>query len=173
MSQHPSDASSHPASSHPGTRIAIGSDHRGADAADDLAEALRSAGHDVSLIGAADGPCDYPEPAYQVATAVASGDVQMGILLCGSGIGMSIAANKIKGIRAAVVHDELTSQLSRQHNNANVLCLSADLLGQKLVEQIAKVFLKTDFEGGRHARRVRKIAAIEDGIDPATVEDEA
>jgi ribose 5-phosphate isomerase B len=82
---------------------------------------------------------------------------------------MSIAANKIKGVRAAVAHDELTAQLSRSHNNANILCLSADLLGQRLIEKITDVFLATKFEGGRHERRIRKISAIEQGKDPATV----
>ena len=94
----------------------------------------------------------------------------MGILVCGSGIGMCIAANKVKGVRAALVHDELTAEMSRGHNDANVLCLSADLLGQRLIEKIAEVWLGTAFQGGRHERRVRKIAAIENGQDPAKVE---
>jgi ribose 5-phosphate isomerase B len=82
---------------------------------------------------------------------------------------MSIAANKVKGVRAAVVHDELTAQISRSHNDANVLCLSADLLGQRLIEGIVEVWIKTPFEGGRHARRVGKIKAIEDGKDPTRI----
>jgi ribose 5-phosphate isomerase B len=82
---------------------------------------------------------------------------------------MSIAANKVAGVRAAVVHDELTAQLSRSHNAANVVCLSADLLGQRLIEKICEVFLATSFEGGRHERRIRKITAMEQGKDPSTV----
>jgi ribose 5-phosphate isomerase B len=82
---------------------------------------------------------------------------------------MSIAANKVKGARAAVVHDELTAQISRSHNDSNVLCLSADLLGQRLIENIVGMWLKTPFEGGRHARRVNKIRAIEEGKDPSRV----
>lgn len=152
--------------------IAIGSDHRGSESAASLAQMLERDGHTVTLLAAADGPCDYPEPAFRIANAVARGDAPIGILLCGTGIGMSIAANKIKGVRAAVVHDELTAQLSKGHNNANVLCLSADLLGQKLIEKITRVFLETEFEGGRHARRIRKIEAIERGEDPAAAGDD-
>ena len=101
--------------------------------------------------------------------AVAEGRADLGLLICGTGIGMSIAANKIPGVRAAVVHDELTAQISRSHNDANVLCLSADLLGHRLIEQIVETWIKTPFEGGRHARRVHKIEAIERGEDPTTV----
>ncbi|HCT45381.1 MAG TPA: hypothetical protein DF699_09225, partial [Phycisphaerales bacterium] len=84
---------------------------------------------------------------------------------------MSIAANKIKGLRAALVHDELTAQLSRSHNDANVLCLSADLLGERLIEKIIETWMGADFEGGRHARRVNKITAIENGEDPRLIKD--
>ena len=115
------------------------------------------------------GVVDYPEPAWHVGKAVASGKADMGLLICGTGIGMSIAANKVKGVRAAVAHDELTAQISRSHNDANVLCLSADLLGQRLIENIVEVWLKTPFEGGRHARRLHKITAIEEGKDPTRV----
>jgi ribose 5-phosphate isomerase B len=87
----------------------------------------------------------------------------LGILLCGTGIGMSIAANKIAGVRAAVVHDELTAQLARSHNNANVICMSADLLGQRLIEKITEIAVNTNFEGGRHERRIAKIAQLERG----------
>ena len=94
---------------------------------------------------------------------------ERGVLVCGSGIGMSIAANKIDGVRAALVCDELSARMSRVHNDANVLCVSADLVGQKLIERIVDVWLNGDFEGGRHARRVRKIMAIESGANPQTV----
>lgn len=150
--------------------IALSADHRGITSIKALADKLAREGHHVSLLGDCSGaPADYPERAWLVGQAVASGKADVGILICGTGIGMSIAANKVKGVRAAVVHDEMTAQLSRSHNNANVLCMSADLLGQRLIEQIAHVWLHSEFEGGRHARRVRKIAAMEEGKDPATV----
>ncbi len=153
-------------------RIALGADHRGHAVVAMLAEKLRHEGHEPQVFGATGGaPCDYPEPAYQVGNALADGKADLGVLICGTGIGMSIAANKIKGVRAAVVHDELTAQLSRTHNNANVLCMSADLLGQRLIEKIVEVGIASEFAGGRHARRLRKIAAIENGKDPSSVTD--
>ncbi len=149
-------------------KIAIGSDHRGQKTAEHIAEHLVSLGVEVKRMGACSTQaCDYPESAYQVGMAIRQGEVDAGILICGTGIGMSMAANKMHGIRAAVVHDELTSQLSRTHNDANVLCLSADLLGERLIEKIVDVWIKSDFEGGRHARRVAKMAMIEQGHDPA------
>ena len=153
-------------------KISIGADHRGANAARQLADKLRSEGHEVVVAGGLDGtPCDYPERAYEVGNTVASGGADAGILICGTGIGMSIAANKIAGVRAAVVHDELTAALSRTHNNANVACLSADLLGQRIMEQIIDAFLGSTFEGGRHERRLRKIALIERGENPSTLKE--
>jgi ribose 5-phosphate isomerase B len=104
---------------------------------------------------------DYPDYAAALCHKVAAGDADMGILLCGSGIGMSIAANKIDGIRAALVHDVTTAALSRQHNDANVLCLGAGLLGDRLLAAIVEVWLATPFEGGRHTRRVDKMMALE------------
>jgi len=154
-------------------RIAISADHRGHAAIKLLAEKLQREGHEACTLGDCSGTsCDYPERAYLVGREVAAGNADLGILVCGSGIGMSIAANKVKGIRAAVVHDEITAHLSRSHNNANVLCLSADLLGQRLIESIVDTWIKSLFEGGRHDRRVRKITAIEQGLDPATVGNE-
>lgn len=151
-------------------KIALGADHRGQASLRQLQEKLAREGHQAEIVGdCAGAPCDYPERAWQVGKAVAEGRADVGILICGTGIGMSIAANKVRGVRAAVVHDEITAQLSRSHNNANVLCLSADLLGQRLIEKIAEVWIATTFEGGRHARRVRKIAAMEEGKDPASV----
>ncbi len=151
-------------------KIAISADHRGAPAAHAIETILKREGHDASLVGLCDDtPCDYPESAYQVGNLVASGEVDRGILICGTGIGMSIAANKIHGVRAAVVQDELTAELSRSHNDANVVCLSGDLLGQRLIEKIVSVFLRTPFAGGRHARRIRKIEAIEQGETPQSV----
>lgn len=151
-------------------KLAISADHRGVGATRQLADRLRSQGHEVQLVGQLSGEtCDYPDAAHAVGKAVAGGDVQMGVLLCGSGIGMCIAANKVKGVRAALVHDELTAEMSRSHNDANVLCLSADLLGQRLIEKIVDIWMATPFQGGRHDRRVKKIAAIEDGKDPSTL----
>jgi ribose 5-phosphate isomerase B len=151
-------------------KLALSADHRGVGATRQLADRLRSMGHDVQLVGQLSGEtCDYPDPAFAVGTAVAKQHVQMGVLLCGSGIGMCIAANKVKGVRAALVHDELTAEMSRSHNDANVLCLSADLLGQRLIEKIVDIWLQTPFQGGRHQRRVQKIHAIEDGKDPSSV----
>lgn len=151
-------------------KLALSADHRGVAATKQLADRLRSQGHEVKLCGSLSGEiCDYPDPAYLVGTAVAKGEVEKGILLCGSGIGMSIAANKMRGVRAALVHDELTAEMSRSHNDANVICLSADLLGQRLIEKIIDVWLSTTFQGGRHERRVKKIAAIEEGRDPTSM----
>ncbi|MFK7758375.1 MAG: ribose 5-phosphate isomerase B [Phycisphaerales bacterium] len=149
--------------------IAIGSDHRGSSAANQILETIQNLGHDGWVVGECDDqPCDYPEKAWQVGQQVTSDKANRGILICGTGIGMSIAANKIDGLRAALVHDELTAQLSRSHNDANVLCLSADLLGARLMDKIVEVWINTPFDGGRHERRVDKITRIEQGHDPST-----
>lgn len=143
-------------------KVAIAADHRGHDAVTPLAETVRAQGYEAIILGPCDGaPCDYPDRALPVAQAVAAGEAERGILLCGSGIGMCITANKIPGIRAALAHDEFTAQISRAHNDANILCLSADLLAHKLIERIVETWLATPFEGGRHARRIEKIAEIE------------
>ncbi|MBY0111245.1 MAG: ribose 5-phosphate isomerase B [Phycisphaerales bacterium] len=153
-------------------KIALGADHRGVTAIKLLAEKLSREGHTVEIVGDASGqPTDYPEPAFKVGSKVAAGASDLGVLICGTGVGMSIAANKVHGVRAANVHDELTAQLSRSHNNANVLCLSADLLGQRLIEKIVEEWIATPFQGGRHTRRVEKIVAIEHGKDPASVKE--
>ena len=154
-----------------GLRVVIGSDHRGALAAEHVLGTLERLGYDGYIIGICEGSCDYPEQASLVGEGINSGKAQRGVLICGTGIGMSIAANKIKGLRAALVHDELTAQLSRSHNDANVLCLSADLLGERLIEKIIETWMGADFEGGRHARRVNKITAIENGEDPRLIKD--
>jgi ribose 5-phosphate isomerase B len=149
-------------------KIAIGSDHRGYDVATSIAERLRRAGHEIDVIACGEQVCDYPDRAFAVGGMIAGGETERGILICGTGIGMSMAANKIPGIRAALAYDELTAQMARSHNDANVLCLSADLLGLRLIEKIVDSFLVTEFEGGRHARRVEKIGMIEKGQDPQT-----
>lgn len=151
-------------------KIALGSDHRGDAVATAVIAHLKSLGHSVLVLGACGPqPRDYPDQAWEVSNAVAKGESERGILLCGSGIGVCIAANKIKGVRAALVHDELSATMSRSHNDANVLCLAADTTPQKEILAIIEAWLKTPFEGGRHDRRVRKIAAMERGQDPRQI----
>ena len=151
----------------PSIKIALGCDHRGLMAANALLGHLRPDGHEVELLGETTGrSCDYPDSAWRVCQAVSNGRAERGILLCGTGIGMCIAANKIPGIRAALAPDELSARLSRSHNDANVLCLSADLIGQALVKRIVEAWLSTPFDGGRHQRRLEKIKMIERGADP-------
>jgi len=143
-------------------RIAIGSDHRGFTVKRRLAQMLLQAGHEVQDLGTnSDESCDYPDFAHLVGRAVGEQQVDRGILICGTGIGMSISANKIPGVRAALCHDNITAEMSRRHNNANVLCMSADLLGMELMERMTRLWLETDFEGGRHVRRVDKIHRLE------------
>jgi ribose 5-phosphate isomerase B len=149
-------------------RIAIGNDHRGAPVARVLEQQLVVEGHQIIAMGDTNGvQCDYPDSAWRVTQAIRRGDADRGILICGTGIGMAIAANKVEGIRAALALDELSAQLSRSHNDANVLCMSADLLGQTLVKRIVDVWMKTEYEAGRHARRLAKISRIERGEDPS------
>ena len=143
-------------------KIAIGSDHRGFEAKRRLAQFLEQLRHEVVDVGPQAGDSvDYPDYAFQVAQAVGSGQADRGILLCGTGIGMCIAANKVQGVRAAPCHDSITAEMSRRHNDANVLCLSADLLGEELIERMVRIWLETPFDGGRHARRVEKIVRYE------------
>jgi len=152
-------------------RVVVGADHRGMQTAQRVLETLTRLGYASRIVGVCEGNCDYPEQAYKVGQEINAGNAERGVLICGTGIGMSIAANKVKGLRAALVHDELTAQLSRSHNDANVLCLSADLLGERLIDKVVEVWMSSKFEGGRHARRVNKITAIENGLDPSTVSD--
>ncbi len=143
-------------------KIALGSDHRGFEAKERIRSLVERLGHQAVDHGThSRDACDYPDTGGAVARDVAGQSVDRGILFCGSGIGMSIAANKIVGVRAALCHDELTAQMSRRHNDANVLCIPADLVGNALMETIVKAWLETPFEGGRHARRVEKIQQIE------------
>lgn len=123
---------------------------------------LRACGVEVEDLGPeGTSSVDYPDYAEAVARRVASGEAARGVLLCGSGIGMSIAANKVPGIRAALVHDATGAALSRQHNDANVLVLGGGMLGERLIREIVRVWVRSDFEGGRHAQRLDKIARIE------------
>lgn len=155
-------------------RIALGADHRGAHIIDCVVNVLVANGAEIVMRGGCDGEiCDYPDHAYPVAKAVADGEAEMGVLICGTGIGMCIAANKMPGVRAAQVHDEISAELARRHNDANIICLSADLLGPRMIERLIEVWLTSSFEGGRHARRIAKIIAIENGRDPRTLDESA
>lgn len=139
--------------------IAIASDHAGVELKSQLAAWLTGAGHQVLDLGT-DGPAsvDYPDFAAAVAAAIAEGRAERGVLICGSGIGISIAANRHPGIRAALVHDVTTARLSRQHNNANVVALGARLIGPDTARDCVEAFLQTPFDGGeRHERRIAKM----------------
>jgi ribose 5-phosphate isomerase B len=144
-------------------KIAIGSDHRGIEVKRRIVTLLHYLGHEVLDVGPLERESvDYPDFAFEVGTAVSEGRVERGILICGTGIGMCIAANKVCGVRAAPCHDSITAEMSRRHNDANVLCLSADLLGEELIDRMVRIWLTTDFESGRHARRVEKICRYEE-----------
>jgi ribose 5-phosphate isomerase B len=143
-------------------KIAIACDHRGYTVKQRIVAQVADRGHEVLDFGTDNPkPCDYPDFAIPAARAVALAMADRGILIDGSGIGMSIIANKMPGIRAAICHDELTAEISRRHNNANVLCFAADLLGDELIRRIIDAWLLTPFEQGRHSRRVEKLAALE------------
>ncbi len=149
-------------------KIAIAADHRGHAVKERISVLLHEQGHEVFDMGTnSSKSCDYTDVAYPAAKSVADSQADRAILICGSGIGMDISANKINGIRAALCHDELTAQMSRRHNNSNVLCLASDVLGEELMRRIVASWLSTEFEpGGRHERRVRKLEWIEQGKDP-------
>src|SRR4051794_39993592 len=143
-------------------KIAIGSDHRGYEAKRRILPVLQNLGHEVLDVGTHGAESiDYPDIAFAVATSVGGGKVDRGVLICGTGIGMCIAANKVIGVRAAPCHDSITAEMSRRHNDSNVLCLSADLLGHDLIDRMVRIWLETEFEAGRHARRVDKITRFE------------
>jgi len=151
-------------------KIAVGSDHRGFEAKQLIKTIVTQLGHECIDFGTGDSnPVDYPDLAYAVAMAVARKEAERAVLVCATGLGMSIAANKIKGIRAALCHDELSAQISRDHNDANVLCLSGDQIGEVLLRKIVEVWLNTEFAGGRHQRRVNKITTIEEGRNPREI----
>ncbi len=150
-------------------RIAVGTDHRGYYIRSKLVELLERLGHEVDDVGTfSEEAVDYPDVAAQVAQKVSHGEVDRGLLVCGTGLGMAIAANKFHGVRAAPCHDDLTAEMSRRHNDSNVLCLSSDLLGERLIDRMVELWLSTPFEGGRHARRVEKIDEIEREVDDET-----
>lgn len=145
-------------------RIAIGCDHRGLKLKQPIIKLITSAGHSYEDFGSfTSEPVDYPDIASKVGRAVAKGDFDRGILICGTGIGMCITANKVRGIRAALCHSIFSARLARQHTNANILCLSGEEK-PKQIAQIIDIFFATEFEGGRHQRRLDKISDIEDNI---------
>ena len=151
-------------------KIALGSDHRGFEAKQLIKAIVTQLDHECIDFGTNDNnPVDYPDTAYLASMAVCKQEADRAILVCSTGLGMSMAANKVKGVRAALCHDELGARISRDHNNSNVLCLSSDQTGEVLLRKIVEVWLKTDFSGGRHERRVKKIAAIEEGKDPREI----
>ena len=144
--------------------LAVGSDHAGLSLKRALVEALVAAGHSVDDVGThSSASCDYPDFAVAVARKVSSGEVERGLLVCGSGLGMSIAANKVPGVRAVAVSDTFSAHASREHNDANVLCLGGRVVGPGLARDILEVWLRASFEGGRHAGRVAKINALDAG----------
>ena len=139
-------------------KIAIGNDHAGVEFKNKLIQKLRSKGYEIMNVGTDTlDSVDYPDIAKKVSGKVLDGEVNFGILICGTGIGISIAANKIKGIRAALCHNEYTAKLARLHNDANIIALGARVLGEDLGLACVETFINTEFEGGRHARRVGKI----------------
>ncbi|MCA9133653.1 MAG: ribose 5-phosphate isomerase B [Planctomycetales bacterium] len=144
-------------------RISLGSDHRGVHIKKRLIASLTSAGYLVNDMGTdCENSVDYPDFASAVCRQVASGQCDRGILICGTGIGMAIAANKFRGVRAANCSDEVMAEMCRRHNNVNVLCLPGDLIGNRPVDDMVNLWLKTEFEAGRHERRLDKITEIED-----------
>lgn len=143
-------------------RIAIGCDHRGFNLKKAIMEYLTQSGHIYEDFGCYNlTPVDYPDVAIRVSRAVAQGRFDLGILICSTGIGMSIVANKIASIRAALCQDIFSARRAKEHNNANILCLGESIVGAGLAQEIVKAFLSTEFEGGRHARRLDKITLIE------------
>ena len=140
-------------------KVALASDHRGFAAKEKLKAHLQAGGHDAMDFGCnSAASCDYPDHGLAGAKAVATAQAERGIFFCGTGIGMCMAANKVQGIRAALCHDELTAEMSRRHNNANILCLPGDFISDDLMYRVVDVWLRTEYEGGRHDRRLKKIA---------------
>lgn len=144
-------------------RVAVGSDHAGYRLKEELKAFLAAEGYEVGDFGtASEESVDYPDYALAVARSVAKREYDRGLLICGTGIGMSIVANKVRGVRAALTAEPLSARLARQHNDANVICLGARIIGPDLAQECLRVFLTSDFQGGRHRRRVDKITAEEE-----------
>lgn len=145
-------------------KISFASDHRGVAIKGRLLQRLVDAGYEVFDEGTHDDAAvDYPDFARIVAKKVSLGEVDRGILICGTGIGMAIAANKFPGVRAAPCYDEVMIELSRRHNDVNILCLPGDLIGDRPIDDLVLMWLRTEFDGGRHARRIDKIVNLENG----------
>lgn len=143
-------------------KVAIGADHGGFKLKAELTELLQELGMEYTDFGTySSESIDYPDVAIPVAEAVANGEFERGILICGTGIGIGIAANKVKGIRAALVHDTFSAKATRQHNNSNILTMGERVIGPGLARDIAQIWLETEFEGGRHENRVCKISDYE------------
>ena len=143
-------------------KVAIASDHGGINIREEIKSLLTELGIEFEDFGCeCETSVDYPDYALPVAEKVASGEFDRGILICGTGIGMSIAANKVKGIRCALVHDMFSAKATREHNDSNVLAMGERVIGPGLAREIAKIWLTTEFEGGRHTNRVNKIHNIE------------
>ena len=143
--------------------LAIASDHRGHEVIDSIKEHLVAAGLQVDIVGRPENleqPVDYPDAAEGVTSAILDGKADVGVLVCGSGIGMSMAANRVRGIRAALVGDANAAEMSRRHNDANVLCMGASCLDVPMMCSILDTWLSTEFEGGRHEARIRKIDSV-------------
>jgi len=144
-------------------KIAIGSDHGGFELKEKIRSLLIELGHDVRDLGChSPDSVDYPIQGHKVAKSVASGQCERGILVCGTGIGMSIVANRIPGIRATLCHDLFTARMSREHNDSNILCMGGRVIGPDLAEEMVKVWLMTPFKGGRHSRRINMIDSGDD-----------
>jgi ribose 5-phosphate isomerase B len=143
-------------------RIALGCDHHGLTLKQKILDILEESGHKYRDFGCySEEPVDYPDIAKEVAEEVALGNFDRGILICATGIGMSIAANKVKGVRAALCCDKFSAEMARRHNDANILCLGAERIEHSLACEIVSVYLSTNFDGGRHLRRVGKIRRLE------------
>ncbi|MFU2158161.1 MULTISPECIES: ribose 5-phosphate isomerase B [Caldisericum] len=143
-------------------KIAIGSDHAGFRLKEIIKNFLKTKGVDVEDFGTyTEESVDYPDYAFKVGEAVSKGDFDFGILICGTGVGMSISANKVKGIRASLCNDLYTAHASREHNNANILCMGGRVVGDEVAKEIVDVWLSSKFEGGRHERRINKIRDYE------------
>jgi ribose 5-phosphate isomerase B len=153
-------------------RVAIGSDHAGFPLKVHLLETLRTLGHEAIDLGThSEEPVDYPPICAAVARTVVTGDADRGIVLGGSGQGEQLAANKVKGARAALCNDLFTARLSRQHNDANVLSMGGRVVGFGLADEIVQLWLSTDFAGGRHAKRVEQLGFLEDNFERPPTED--
>ena len=144
-------------------KFVIGNDHGGIDLVDSIKEALDELGHEYEWVGTFDkSSCDYPDIAKKACQKVLDNEADFAILICGTGIGMSISANKINSIRACVVTDTYSAKMAREHNNSNSLCLGARVLGTELAKMIVKEFANAEFQGDRHQRRIDKISKLDE-----------